>query len=132
MLNDSIAPNAYMLARKSAWPGMSVRHAMPPKIRIPTHGVPYFGCSWRRRAGAECEEGGAAEDEDPDSGSGFVRMQLARTVGGRAVEPHRVPEPRDPDDAGVGRDEEDRRRQQADVDLRRPLEEAEVELLDDS
>ena len=40
MLNDSIAPNAYMLPRKSAWPGISVTHAMPPKTRIPIHGVP--------------------------------------------------------------------------------------------
>ena len=51
IVNDSIAPNAYMLPRNSACPGIIARHAMPPKIRIPIHGVPNFGCSWRRRSG---------------------------------------------------------------------------------
>ncbi len=52
IVNDSIAPNAYMLPRKSACPGSSVTHATTPKIRIPIHGVPYFGCSRRRRSGS--------------------------------------------------------------------------------
>jgi hypothetical protein len=39
MVNESIAPNAYMLPRNSAWPGISVTQAMPPKTMIPIHGV---------------------------------------------------------------------------------------------
>ena len=54
IVNDSIAPKAYMLARKSAWPGSSVRQAMTPKTRIPIHGVLNFGCSRRRRITARC------------------------------------------------------------------------------
>ena len=51
IVNDSIAPNAYMLPRKSAWPGISVRQAIPPNTMIPIHGVRYFGCSWRSCSG---------------------------------------------------------------------------------
>ena len=40
IVNDSIAPKAYMLPRNTAWPGIMARHAMPPKSRIPIHGVP--------------------------------------------------------------------------------------------
>jgi hypothetical protein len=43
---------------------------------------------------------------------------------------HRVDEPRDADDARVGRDDEDRRGEDADVDLCRALQGAQVELLD--
>ena len=100
-MNDSIAPNAYMLPRKSAWPGISVRQAIPPNTMIPIHGV-------RKRG-----------------------MQLAQLVGDLAVQPHRVDEPRDADDPGVGGDEQDRRREQADVDLARVLKRAEVQVLDD-
>ena len=47
IVNDSIAPNAYMLPRNTAWPGISVMQAIPPNTMIPIHGVRYFGCSWR-------------------------------------------------------------------------------------
>ena len=45
IVNDSIAPNAYMFPRKSAWPGISVRQAIPPNTMIPIHGVRKRGCS---------------------------------------------------------------------------------------
>ena len=93
-MNDSIAPNAYMLPRNSAWPGISVRHAIAPNRMIPIHGV--------RK----------------------LRVQLAQPVGQLAVQAHRVDEPRDADDPGVGGDEQDRRGQQADVDLPGVLERA--------
>ena len=51
IVNDSIAPNAYMLPRKSAWPGIIATQAIAPKTRIPIHGVPYFGCRRRSRSG---------------------------------------------------------------------------------
>ena len=50
IVNDSIAPNAYIRPRKSAWPGSSVTIATPLKIRIPIHGVRKRGC--RRRSGS--------------------------------------------------------------------------------
>ena len=40
IVNESIAPNAYMLPRNSALPGIIARQAIAPKIRIPIHGVP--------------------------------------------------------------------------------------------
>ena len=40
IVNDSIAPKAYMLPRKAAWPGIIVTQAIAPKSRIPIHGVP--------------------------------------------------------------------------------------------
>ncbi len=40
IVNDSIAPKAYILPRKSALPGSSVTIAIPPKMTIPIHGVP--------------------------------------------------------------------------------------------
>ena len=51
IVNDSIAPNAYMLPRNMAWPGISVRQAIAPNTMIPIHGVRNFGCSWRSRSG---------------------------------------------------------------------------------
>ena len=51
IVNDSIAPNAYMLPRKTACPGISVRHAIPPNTTIPIHGVRKRGCSRRRPSG---------------------------------------------------------------------------------
>ena len=50
-MNESIAPNAYMLPRNVALPGISVTQAIAPNTRIPIHGVPYFGCSRRSRSG---------------------------------------------------------------------------------
>ena len=58
-------------------------------------------------------------------------MQLAQPVGHLAVDAHRVDEPRDADDAGVRRDHEDRRREQADVQLAGALERSQVHVLDD-
>ena len=100
IVNDSIAPNAYMLPRNSAWPGISVRQAIAPNTMIPIHG--------------------RAE----------LRVQLAQPVGHLAVDAHRVDQPRHADDPGVGGDEQDRRRQQADVDLGRALQRAQVQVLD--
>ena len=40
IVNESIAPKAYMLPRNTAWPGIIARHAIAPKSRIPIHGVP--------------------------------------------------------------------------------------------
>ena len=51
IVNDSIAPNAYMFPRKAAWPGSSVTIATAPKIRIPIHGVLYRGCRRRSASG---------------------------------------------------------------------------------
>jgi hypothetical protein len=53
-----------------------------------------------------------------------------QAVGHLAVQPHRVDQARHPDDPRVGGDEEDRRRQQADVDLAWLLQEAQVQGLD--
>ena len=100
-MNDSIAPNAYMLPRNSACPGMIVRQAI------------------------------AAEQEDPDPGRREARVQAAEAIGQLAVQAHRVDQPRDADDAGVGGDEQDRRGEDADVDLPRRLQRAEVQVLDD-
>ena len=61
-----------------------------------------------------------------------MRVQLAQAVGHLAVQAHRVDQARDADDPRVGGDEEDRRRQQADVDLRGLLQEAQVQVLDDA
>ena len=44
MLKESMAPKAYMLPRNSAFPGMIVKHAIPPNSRIPTQGVLKRGC----------------------------------------------------------------------------------------
>ena len=59
-------------------------------------------------------------------------MQAAQSVGHLAVDAHRVDEPRDADEAGVRRDEEDRRGEQADVELGRVLQRPEVDRLDDA
>jgi hypothetical protein len=66
--------------------------AIAPKTRIPIHGVPYFGCSWRSR-------------------SGIWRCRPIEYTSREHA-----------DDARVRRDEEDRRGEQADVDLGRLLE----------
>ena len=58
-------------------------------------------------------------------------MQPAETVGHLAVQAHRVDEPRGADDARVRGDEQDRRGEDADVDLPGRLQRAEVQVLDD-
>ena len=72
-----------------------------------------------------------SEHEDPDPGGAKAGVQLAELVGDLAVQAHRVDESRDPDDPGIGGDEQDRRRQQPDVDLTGVLERPEVQVLDD-
>ena len=57
-------------------------------------------------------------------------MQYAQQLGQLPVLAHRVGEPRHPDQARVGGDEEDRRGEDADVDLGRVLERAQVHVLD--
>ena len=59
-------------------------------------------------------------------------MQPAQAVGHLPVDAHRVGQPRNPEDPGVGGDEQDRRRQQPDVDLGRVLERPEVERAHDA
>jgi len=89
IVNDSIAPNAYMLPRKSVRPGRSTTiESSPPKTSNDNQGVLNFGCS-RRKTSGSCLYDAMA----------YV-MRDAR------------------DHAGVGRDQEDRRSQDADVDLR--------------
>ena len=83
-------------------------------------------------AGQQREDRDAAEDQDADPRGAVLRVQLPQGVGQLAVDAHRVDQPRDADDAGVGGDEEDRRGQQADVELARGLQRPEVDLLDDA
>ena len=77
------------------------------------------------------QAGDAAEQQDPDPGRREARVQPAEAVGDLAVQPHRVDEPRGADDARVGGDEQDRRGEDADVDLAGRLQRAEVQVLDD-
>ena len=85
----------------------------------------------RRLARDDRHAGDRAEDDDPDPRRAEARMEPPQPVGQLAMEAHRVDEPGDADDPGVGGDEQDRRGQQADVDLARVLERAKVQLLDD-
>ncbi len=71
-----------------------------------------------------------AEQDDPDPRRAVPRVQPAQPVGQLAVQPHRVHQARHADDPGVGRDEQDRRGQQADVDLARVLQRPQVQRLD--
>ena len=82
-------------------------------------------------AGDDRQAGDRAEQQDPDPGRAEARMQAAEAVGHLAVQPHRVDQPRGADDAGVGRDEQDRRGEHADVDLAGRLQRAEMQVLDD-
>ena len=52
IVNDSIAPNAYMSPRNSALPGSRVTIAAPPNTRIPIHGVRKRGCKRRSASGS--------------------------------------------------------------------------------
>ena len=83
-------------------------------------------------AGQQRQHRDAAEDDDPQPRRAVARMQPPQPVGHLAVDAHRVHEPRDADQAGVRRDEEDRRGEQADVELARALQRAEVDRLDDA
>ena len=102
IVNDSIAPNEYIVARKSVLPGQHREH------------------------------GDAGERDDRDVRRVEARVDLPEPLGQLAVLAHREGEPRDPDQPGVGRDDEDHRRQHADVvaqDVREAP--AEPEVLDD-
>lgn len=77
------------------------------------------------------QAGDAPEDQDSDPGCPEPGVQLAQPVRELAVKAHRVDEPGDSDDSGVGGDEEDRGCQQTNVDLAGVLERPQVEVLDD-
>ena len=103
IVNESIAPNEYIVARKSVWPGIRVIVAI------------------------------AGEDEDRDVGGAVAGMDLAQALGQLAVLAHRVGEPGDADQAGVGRDQQDHRGEDADVEAQRVGQAgAEAEVLDDA
>ncbi len=72
------------------------------------------------------------EDDDRDVGGAEGRVDLAQPLGQLAVLAHRVGQPRDPDQAGVGGDQEDHRGEDADVNAKDVGEPgAEAEVLDD-
>src|SRR5262249_51067812 len=52
IVNESIAPNAYMFPRKSVCPGMRTMAATPQKIRIDRYGV-------RKRGWTDLSDGGS-------------------------------------------------------------------------
>ena len=53
IVNESIAPNAYMRPRKSTWPeSRKSVGAMPAKTSSESHGVFSFGCSRRNTCGS--------------------------------------------------------------------------------
>ena len=84
-----------------------------------------------RLAGDQRQARDPAEQDDPDPRRPEARMQPAQRIGHLAVQPHRVDEPGDTDDPGVRGDEQDRRREQPDIDLAGVLERPEVQVLDD-
>ena len=53
IVNESIAPNAYMRPRKSTWPeSRNSVGAMPPKTASESHGVFKRGCNRRNTSGS--------------------------------------------------------------------------------
>ncbi len=56
------------------------------------------------------------EDEDRDVGGAVAWVDLAQALGQLAVLAHRVGEPGDADQAGIGGDQQDHRGEDADVD----------------
>ena len=52
IVNESIAPNEYIVARKSVFPGSIVRAAIAEKTRIATYGVWKRGWTWRSPSGS--------------------------------------------------------------------------------
>ena len=53
IVNDSIAPNAYMRPMKSTFPGSMNRiEKNPANTSSDSHGVLNFGCSRRKRSGS--------------------------------------------------------------------------------
>ena len=85
-----------------------------------------------RLAGQDRDAGDQPEDRDRNVGRAEPRVQDTQDLGQLPVLAHRVGEPRDAEHARVRRDEEDRGREDADVDLRGPLEAAEIHVLDDT
>ena len=83
-------------------------------------------------AGQQRDDRGEAEHEDADPRRAEARVQAAQRVGHLAVDAHRVDEPRDADQRRVRGDEQDRRGEQADVQLARRLQRPEIDLLDDT
>ncbi len=69
--------------------------------------------------GSSSDDRDAGEDEDADPRRAEARVQPPQPVGQLAVDAHRVDEPRHADDARVGGEEQDRRGEQADVQLGR-------------
>ena len=51
-VNESIAPNEYIVARKSTWPGSTVSAAIAENTRIATYGVWKVGWTCRSRSGS--------------------------------------------------------------------------------
>ena len=88
-MNESIAPNAYIRPRKSTWPGEQEERRPDP-----------------------------GEDDEREPRRLQLRVQPAERLRQLAVARHRVRDPRRADHAGVRGDEEDRRGEDADVDLR--------------
>ena len=73
------------------------------------------------------------EDEDRDVGGAVARVDLAQALGQLAVLSHRVGEAGDPDQAGVGGDQQDHGGEDADVDAQCfGRAGAEAEVLDDA
>jgi hypothetical protein len=53
IVNDSIAPNAYIRPRKSTWPEtMKMVGPIPAKTSSASHGVFSFGCNLRKSVGS--------------------------------------------------------------------------------
>ena len=102
IVNESIAPNEYIVASRSVSPGIRVIDGDAEKTRIAIYGVRKRGWTGARRSG-----------------------QLP-------VLAHRVGEPRDPDQPRVGRDQQDHRGEHPDVVAEHVGEaRAEPEVLDD-
>ncbi len=86
----------------------------------------------RRLARKHDQDRDCREDEDRDVGSPELRVDLSQPLGKLAVLAHRVGEPREPDQRGVGGDQQDHGGEDPDVDpehLRQP--DAEADVLDD-
>ncbi len=84
-----------------------------------------------RLSGSQRDTSEPGEREDPQVRRAEARVQPPHRVGHLPVQAHRVDEPRHAEDARVGRRDEDRDREDADVELGRHLKRAELHRLDD-